>query len=132
MVHSAAAVRTVAVNTAHPGNSNSRSDRKLGRATIGDLCNDLMIENQVVADRRQVPFDIVKIHPADATGDHSKPKIARLDSGLRNVLEFKKRSVRPLGAGEYGCFRVFNTPNGARTQLQTHFVGMEARINGLS
>jgi hypothetical protein len=53
------AVPAFAIYAAHPGNSDSRSQRQLRRLPVNHFSDDLMARNELLSNRRQVSFDDV-------------------------------------------------------------------------
>jgi hypothetical protein len=56
ILHSMTAVPALAIHAAHPGNTDSRSQRQLRCLAVNHLSDDLMAWDELRSNRRQVSF----------------------------------------------------------------------------
>ena len=66
------AVPAVAIYTAHPGNTDSRSQLQLGGCAFDHFPYDLMAGNESRPNRRQIFFHDVQIGSTHSAGDDPK------------------------------------------------------------
>jgi len=84
------AISTIAVDSAHPRDSDSGSARQIRSRAGDDFANDLMAGNEPWVERGQIAFDDVKVGAADSTGYDAEQDVAGLQRGTRDIFELKK------------------------------------------
>jgi hypothetical protein len=90
--YSVKTVPAVTIYTAHPRDSDMRSDRQLRCLPFDHLSYDLMTRNRVWPDRWQVLLNDVQISTTNATGNNFEHDVPGLKLWTRNVLNFKDLS----------------------------------------
>ena len=69
ILHAVMAVPAIAIDAAHPGNADTRSQRQfLGRA-FDYFSHDLMAGNEARSKRRKISFDDMKVSTTDSASD---------------------------------------------------------------
>jgi hypothetical protein len=83
-----------AVDAAHPGNTDTRSQRQLRGRPLDHFSHNLMAGNETGSNRRKISFHDVQIRPTHAASDDPKQHMSGFESGLRNLFDMKEGGGR--------------------------------------
>jgi hypothetical protein len=104
ILESAAAIGTIAIDTAHPGNTDARSERQLSGRSVHNITHDLVAWNELPLARRQLAFSDVQVGAADSAGSNPKKKLTGCKLRLGSLFDTKRLFRRTENGGfqEYG------------------------------
>lgn len=88
--HTAAAIRTITVDSAHPGNADARAKRQFIGSALHNFTHDLMARNERSLPRRQLSFSDMQIGTAHSAGANAKQDLTWTCLGLRNLFDLKR------------------------------------------
>jgi hypothetical protein len=88
------AVPAIAIDTAHPGNADPRSERQLRGRAFDHFPDDLMTGNESRPQRRQISFNDVQVSATDSAGNHPKQNMSGCELWTGDILNIKERSRR--------------------------------------
>ena len=104
--HSVTAVPAIAIYTAHPGNTDSRSQRQFLCRPINHLADDLMARDELLFHQRQVSFHDVQVRATDPTRNNPQQDMPGFRPRPGDVLYLKERSGRLAKRRNNGSFHV--------------------------
>jgi hypothetical protein len=90
ILESTTTVRTISINTAHPGNARACADRQLGRGTVDDVPYDLVAGDQCVLPRRQLAFYDVEIGTADSASSNPKQYVIFSEARFGSLFDLER------------------------------------------
>ena len=88
------AVPSITVYGAHPGNTDSRSQRQLRCRAVDNLSHNLMSRDESWLNWRQISFDDVRVRTTNPASDDSNQNMPGLNLWTANILDLKIRSGR--------------------------------------
>jgi hypothetical protein len=77
----------IAVDAAHPGNADARSDRQVRGRALDDFSDDLMTRGKPRPQRRQIPFDDMQVGATNSASQHSQQHMPGFDFRTRDIFE---------------------------------------------
>jgi hypothetical protein len=92
--HVVMTVPAIAIDTAHPGNADPRSERQLRGRAFDHFPDDLMTGYELRSKRRQISFNDVQVSATDSAGNHPKQNMSGCELWTGDILNIKERSWR--------------------------------------
>jgi hypothetical protein len=88
------ALPAVTIDTTHPRNADTGSERQLQCRAFHHFAHDLMARNELRSKCRQISFHNVQISAANPAGDNPKQDVPGLKLWTGDFRDLKKRSRR--------------------------------------
>ena len=92
--HAVMTVPAIAIDAAHPGNADPRSERQLRGRAFDHFAHDLMTGNELRSEWRQISFNDVQVSATDSAGNHPQQNMSGFELWTGDVLNIKERSRR--------------------------------------
>ena len=96
ILHAVMAVPAIAIDAAHPGNADTRSQRQFMGRAFDYFSYDLMAGNEARPKRRKISFDDVKVSATHSASDDPQQHMSRFELWTRNIFDMKERWGRSV------------------------------------
>ena len=87
VLHAVRAEPAIAIDAAHPGDTNASSDGQIGGSAFCHFADNLMAGNNARLDGREIAFDDVEIGAANAAGKDFEQDVSGLGLRPRDILD---------------------------------------------
>jgi len=85
-----AAIPAITIHAAHPGNTDTRSQRQFRGRALDHFAHDLMARNELRPKRGQICFHDVQIGTTHSARDDPKQDMTSFKLWTRQILDMKK------------------------------------------